>query len=185
MKFIETALAGVFIVEKELHRDDRGFFARSFCREEFARVRYGIEFVQSNISQNKIAGTTRGLHFQRPPYAECKLVGCLQGSALDVVVDIRRGSSSFLKHIAVEISADNERMIFIPEGCAHGFQTLEDNTRLSYQHTAYYEPGYEGGLRYNDPRLAIEWPLAATSISDKDQQYALIGEGYEGLEVSS
>lgn len=185
MQFIETDLAGVFVVEKELLRDDRGYFARAFCREEFSRIREGIEFVQSNTSQNKKAGTTRGLHFQRPPFAECKLVSCIQGSAVDVIVDVRKGSTSFLKHIMVEISAENERMVFIPEGCAHGFQTLEDNTRLFYQHTAFYQPGYEDGLRYNDPRLDIQWPTTATNMSEKDQHYALITHDYEGLEVQS
>lgn len=185
MEFIETDIAGVFIIEKELHRDNRGYFSRVFCREEFSRIRKNIEFVQSNTSYNAKAGTTRGLHFQHPPFAECKLVNCVQGSAADVIVDLRKGSSSFLKHIVVEISAKNERMVFIPEGCAHGFQTLEDNTRLFYQHTAFYQPGREGGLRYDDPQLGIKWPGIPTSISDKDQCYALITADYDGLEVQS
>ena len=163
--------------------DQRGFFARTFCKHEFSRIRENIEFVQSNVSQNHNAGTLRGMHFQLPPYAEAKLISCINGSALDVIVDVRQGSDTFLKHVSVELKADNERMIFVPEGFAHGFQTLEDNTRLMYQHTAYYQPDAEAGLRYDDPELAIQWPLRNITISEKDTAYPLITDAFDGIQV--
>ena len=137
-----------------------------------------------NVSQNHKAGTVRGMHFQRPPYMEAKLVTCIKGSALDVIIDIRQGSDTFLKHVSVELTADNERMIFIPEGFAHGFQTLEDNTRMMYQHTAYYQPGSEAGLRHDDPVLAIQWPLRNITISKKDTAYPLVDDLFCGIQVN-
>jgi len=183
MRFTETKLPGAFLIEWEPHRDERGFFARTFCQHEFSRIRDGLEFVQSNVSHNHKAGTTRGMHYQFPPHAEAKLVSCIRGSALDVVVDIRTGSSTFLQYFSVELTADNERMIFIPEGFAHGFQTLQDNTRLMYQHSAFYEPGSEAGLRYDDPVLGIAWPLTDVMVSEKDTAYPLINDSFSGIQV--
>lgn len=183
MNIQETALPGAFIIEWEPHVDQRGFFARTFCRQEFSKIRNDIEFVQSNVSHNEKAGTTRGMHFQLPPFTEAKLISCIRGSALDVIIDIRQWSDTFLQHITVDLTADNERMVFVPEGFAHGFQTLEDNTRLAYHHTAYYQPGSEGGLRYNDSRLGIQWPVKDIIISEKDATYPLLDDEFTGIQT--
>lgn len=183
MKFTETALPGAYLIEWEPHADERGFFARTFCKQEFAQISKDIEFVQSNVSHNQSAGTTRGMHFQLPPFTEAKLITCIRGRALDVIVDIRQWSDTFLQHIAIELTADNQRMIYVPAGFAHGFQTLEDDTRLTYHHTAYYQPGSEAGLRYNDPKLAIQWPLQNITISEKDTAYPLIDDAFSGIRV--
>ena len=181
MRLSETTLPGAYVVEWEPHTDERGFFARTFCQREFAVIREGITFVQANVSHNRSAGTTRGMHFQYPPAAEAKLIACVAGAVVDVIVDIRRGSATFLEHIAVELTATNDRMLFVPEGFAHGFQTLVPDTRLMYHHTEFYEPGSEGGLRYSDPRLGIAWPHAEVTISDKDAAYPLIDGSFAGI----
>lgn len=181
MVFHKTALRDVYTIDLNIFSDDRGIFARTFCKREFAQIGHTEEFVQFNHSRTLQRGTLRGLHFQRSPYAEIKLIRCIRGSVFDVVVDLRQESPTFLQHIGVELSEQNMRMIYIPEGCAHGFQTLEADSELIYHHTAFYTPAAEGGIRYDDPQLAIQWPLTPTLMSDKDKMYPFIEEWFEGI----
>lgn len=181
MKFIETLLSGAYIVTPEPFEDDRGFFTRVFCKNEFKETGLKAEFVQINHSKNNLPGTLRGLHYQKPPFAESKLVRCIKGSVLDIIVDIRNGSPSFLKYFQIELSSENMKMLFIPEGFAHGFQTLQPNTELLYHHTAFYTPGYEGAIRYNDPALNIQWPVTTKVISEKDKNHLLITNQFKGI----
>lgn len=171
MIFTETKLKGAFIIDLERREDARGFFARAFCQREFADHGLKSIIAQANIGFNRLKGTIRGMHFQYPPAAETKLVRCSRGAVLDVIVDLRPESSTYLQHITVELSADNHRGIYIPERFAHGYQALEDNTETTYQVGEFYTAGSEGGLLYNDPRLDLEWPLPVTVISDKDRQW--------------
>ena len=168
MKLIETPLAGVWLVETAPRGDARGRLTRLFCADAFAPVRPGLRFVQVNHSITALAGTVRGLHWQRGPQAEAKLIRCLRGSVFDVAVDLRRGSPTFGRWHGVELSAHNEREVFIPEGCAHGFQALSDDAQLLYQHTAPHAPAGEAGLRYDDADLAIAWPLPVALVSERD-----------------
>lgn len=168
MNFLETKLKGAFIIEMERHVDNRGFFARTFCQREFREQGLKPLIAQANIAFNHKQGTLRGMHFQYPPAAETKLVRCTRGAILDIIVDLRPESPTYLRHIAVELSADNHRMLYVPERFAHGYQVLEDRTETSYQVGEFYTPGAEGGLPYNDPRLGLEWPLAVSEISPKD-----------------
>lgn len=181
MIFKTTDLEGAFIVELEPFQDDRGLFARTFCKEEFEKIGQKIEFVQINHSRNTNKGTLRGMHYQKAPHTEAKLVRCISGAVIDVIVDIRKNSPTYLKHVSVELSAQNMRMIFIPEGFAHGFQTLEDQTELIYHHTAFYSPHAEAGLRFDDPKLNITWPLTPSTMSKKDAAYPLIDASFKGI----
>ena len=171
MKFHSTPLAGVFVVEPERHEDDRGFFARSWCRQEFADHGLDPNLVQCNISFNHRAGTVRGMHFQKPLHEEVKLVRCTSGAILDVVIDIRTDSPTRLKSFAVELNSNNRLALYIPAGFAHGFQTLADGTEVFYQMSHEFQPGSAGGLRWDDPRLSVEWPLPISVISDRDLGY--------------
>lgn len=168
MIFEETAIGGCFLITIEPRGDDRGKFARTMCRDAFAQYGLSSDFVQQNLSVTALAGTVRGLHFQRPPHGEAKLVRCVRGAVLDVVVDLRAGSPSHLRHVAAELSDANGRQIYIPAGCAHGFQTLVDDVEMTYLMSAAYAPDFEGGLRHDDPALAIDWPLAVTQVSARD-----------------
>lgn len=168
MIFIETELKGAYIIDLERREDERGFFARTWCQQEFEAHGLVARIVQANMSYNKLKGTLRGMHYQRAPYAETKLVRAVRGAILDVIVDLRPDSPTYRRWIGVELSADNRRALFVPEGFAHGFQTLEDDTDVSYQVSAFYTPGAEGGARYNDPAFDIQWPLPVSVISDKD-----------------
>ncbi len=183
MIFRETRLEGAYIIEPEPFRDERGFFARTFCRREFARIGHHKEFVQFNHSFTRLKGTIRGLHYQRPPHAEIKLIRCIRGAVKDVIVDIRQGSRTFLQHIAVELTEQNLKMIYVPEGFAHGFQTLEPETELIYHHTAFYVPEAEGGIRYDDPLLEIAWPLPVQEASEKDRSHPLLGSHFTGIHL--
>jgi len=174
MKFIETQLAGAFIIEIEPHVDNRGFFARAFCGREFADHGLKPVIAQANVARNRRRGTVRGMHFQFPPYAETKLVRATRGSIVDVIVDLRPESPTFLRHVSVELSAENQRALYVPERFAHGYQTLEDGTDTSYQVGEYYAPGHEGGLSPFDPRLGITWPLEVTEMSPKDRQWSAL-----------
>ena len=176
MKFTETKLKGAFIVDLEPRTDDRGFFARSFCQKEFEAHGLKSLIAQSNISFNYRKGTVRGLHFQFPPAAETKFLRCSRGAIVDVIVDLRPESPTYLQHVAVELTAENRRGLYVPERFAHGYQVLEDNTETTYQVGEFYTPGAESGLRYSDPRLAIDWPLPATDMSDKDRNWPLLDE---------
>jgi len=174
--FSETKLAGAFIIDLDRKDDERGFFARAFCQNEF--VDHGLKpiIAQANIAFNRRTGTLRGMHFQFPPAAETKLVRCTRGAILDVIVDLRPESPTYLEHVAVELTADNHRALYVPERFAHGYQALEDVTETSYQVGEYYTPAAEGGLRYDDPLLGLEWPLSVTEISEKDRVWALLDE---------
>jgi dTDP-4-dehydrorhamnose 3,5-epimerase len=171
MIFTETPLAGAFVVDLERHHDDRGFFARSYCQDEFVAHGLGPAMVQGNVAFNRRRGTVRGLHFQFPPSAETKFVRCPRGRLFDVIVDLRPESPTYLRHFGVELSADNGLGLYVPERFAHGYQALEDDTDASYLVGQFYTPGAEGGLRYDDARLAIAWPLPATEMSEKDRQW--------------
>ncbi|ACV79524.1 dTDP-4-dehydrorhamnose 3,5-epimerase [Nakamurella multipartita] len=174
MKFIDTPIDGVAIVELEERRDDRGFFARSFCQDEFAAHGLLPEVVQCNLSYNHRAGTLRGMHFQLEPATEAKLVRCISGAIVDIIVDLRPGSPTYRQHVAVELSAANRRSFYVPPMFAHGFQTLVDNTEVLYQVSERYTPGQERGLRYDDPALGLSWPLPVSAISDKDASWPLL-----------
>lgn len=171
MIFQETGLKGVYIIELEKKHDERGFFARSWCGEEFGAKGLVSRFVQCNISYNKIKGIIRGMHYQCRPYEETKLVRCTRGSIFDVVIDLRPDSPTFCKWLAVQLSGRNYRMLYIPGGFAHGFQTLEDDTEVFYQMSEFYHPGYARGIRWDDPFFKITWPEKAESISEKDRSY--------------
>jgi dTDP-4-dehydrorhamnose 3,5-epimerase len=174
MIFHDTELNDARLIELQPFGDDRGVFARTFCQREFANAGLPTDFVQQNMSSSTTKGTIRGLHFQRPPHGEAKLIRCVNGVILDVIVDLRAGSSTYLRHASFELSSENRRQLFIPAGFAHGFQTLTDNVEVSYLVSAFYTPSAEGGLRWNDPMLAIEWPLEATVMSAKDANWPLL-----------
>ena len=176
MLFTETELKGAFIIDLERRNDSRGFFARVFCQKEFAEQGLKPVIAQANVAFNVKKGTLRGMHFQFPPAAETKVVRCTRGAILDVIVDLRPESPTYLEHVAVELTEDNHRALFVPERFAHGYQVLRDNTETSYQVGEFYTPGAEGGLRYDDPRLGISWPLGISAISEKDQQWGLLRE---------
>jgi dTDP-4-dehydrorhamnose 3,5-epimerase len=174
--FTETKLKGAFILDLERRWDDRGFFARSFCQKEFAEHGLKPVIAQSNIAFNKIKGTLRGMHFQYPPHAETKVVRATRGAILDIIVDLRPESPTYLGSVAVELTAGNHRALYVPERFAHGYQALEDETETSYQVGEFYAPGTEGGLSPFDPRLKLEWPLKVTVISPKDSAWKLLAE---------
>jgi dTDP-4-dehydrorhamnose 3,5-epimerase len=171
MIFTETRLPGAYVIEPQLLQDERGFFARSWCQREFESHGLTSRVVQANISYNKRKGTLRGMHYQLAPHAEAKLVRCTRGAILDVIADLRPDSETAGQWIAVELTADNRRMLYVPEGFAHGFQTLVDDTEVTYQVTEFYTPGAERGVRYDDPALGISWPLEVTVISEKDRSW--------------
>lgn len=173
MRFLPTAVEGALLIELELHEDERGFFARSWCAREFEQRGLDPALVQCNLSWNASKGTLRGLHYQQAPSQEAKLVRCVRGSLFDVVLDIRPGSPTVGLHHGVELSADNRWALFIPAGCAHGFQTLVDDTEVLYQMSEFFEPGAGRGIRYDDPRYGIEWPLPVSVISEKDRAWPL------------
>ncbi|MBA3663140.1 MAG: dTDP-4-dehydrorhamnose 3,5-epimerase [Bacteroidetes bacterium] len=181
MKFNAQFLAGLYTIELNVLNDERGSFARTFCKKEFAQIGHTKEFVQLNQSWNTKKGTIRGMHFQQPPFREVKLIRCVRGAVSDTVVDIRKNSPTFLEHFTVELSEENRTMIYVPEGFAHGFQTLTDNADLVYHHTEYFVPNAEGGLRYNDPLLNIKWPLPVSEISERDKNHPLIDNNYKGI----
>jgi dTDP-4-dehydrorhamnose 3,5-epimerase len=169
MRVHATPLAGLFELETVTHADDRGRFTRLFCRDEFDAIRPALHFVQVNHSVTRHRGTVRGMHLQRSPRSEAKLIRCLRGRVYDVAVDLRLTSPTFGQWHAVELAADNERQMFIPEGFAHGFQALSDDAELLYQHTAPYAPEAETGVNPNDATLAIDWPLPMTTVSHRDR----------------
>ena len=171
MIFRETPLKGAFIIEPERIEDERGFFARSFCHREFEVHGLNPRVVQCNISFNKRRGTLRGMHYQAAPHEETKLVRCTQGAIYDVIIDLRKASPTFKEWATVELSRENGLMLFIPEGVAHGFQTLEDDTEVFYQMSAPYHPGSARGLRFDDPAFELVWPLPVILVSDKDRSY--------------
>ncbi|MEW6111652.1 MAG: dTDP-4-dehydrorhamnose 3,5-epimerase [Thermodesulfobacteriota bacterium] len=176
MKFTETELPGAFLIELEPNEDDRGFFARAFCRKEFEERGLVTDFVQSSISFNKKKGTLRGMHFQAPPHEEVKLVRCTRGSVYDVIVDLRPTSPTFKQWTALELSADNRWSLYIPKGFPHGFQTFEDNSEVLYMISAFYHAEAERGLRFDDPEVGIVWPLPDPIVSTRDQGLPMLSE---------
>jgi dTDP-4-dehydrorhamnose 3,5-epimerase len=168
----ETDIERLKINDIEPHRDNRGFFARAFCKEEFAKNNLESEIIQCNLSHNIQKGTLRGMHYQIPPHEEIKMVRCTKGTIFDVAVDLRENSPTYLKWRGFEIRADNYSMLYIPRGCAHGYQTLEDDTTVFYMVTEPFHPESERGIRWNDPTITIKWPLPVSFISDKDNNYS-------------
>ena len=172
MKFTESKLKGAYIIEPELITDERGFFARSWCQQEFEKRGLNSRLLQCNISFNHKKGTLRGMHYQTKPYEEAKLVRCTKGGIYDVIIDLRGESPTFKQWDSVELTAENYKMLYVPEGFAHGFQTLEDNTEVFYQMSEFYHSESARGLRWDDPRLGINWPvLDSMVISEKDNSY--------------
>lgn len=171
MLFKETHLKGAFVIESERREDARGYFARTFCRREFEARGLPAGFVQCNVSYNKRKGTLRGMHFQAAPYEEAKLIRCTRGAIHDVIIDLRRGSPTFKQHFAARLTATNGTMLFIPEGFAHGFQTLEHDTDVFYLMSQYYEPAHARGVRWNDLAFGIEWPSDVRTMNDRDIAY--------------
>lgn len=182
MKFQETGLAGSYLVQLDTFQDDRGWFARTYCKKEFEVIGHEKEWVQMNHSFTAAKGTIRGMHFQLADHKEIKMVRCIAGAVYDVIVDLRKDSKTFLNYFGVELSAANRTMIYIPEGFAHGFQTLTDNAELIYHHSEYYTPGAESGLRYDDAAIGIRWPLPVTSISERDRNHHLIDNQFTGIQ---
>jgi len=174
--FAETKLKGAFTIDLERKEDPRGFFARAFCQNEFKVHGLKPIIAQANIAHNIQKGTVRGMHFQYPPAAETKLVRCTRGAIIDIIVDLRPESATYLAHVAVELNEENQRAIYVPERFAHGYQVLSDNTDTSYQVGEFYTPEAEAGLMYNDPRLGLKWPLPVTTISDKDKRFRSLDE---------
>ena len=177
MIFHDTPIQGAFLVEMELLQDERGAFARAWCRKEFEAKGLCSDFVQSNVSYNKYKDTLRGMHFQKDPYQEIKLVRCIQGAIYDVIVDLRKDSETYLQSYGVELKGDGHRALYIPKGVAHGFQTLEYDSNVLYMHAEYYVPEAAAGVRWDDPKLNIQWPEAENrTMSEKDANWPLIAE---------
>jgi dTDP-4-dehydrorhamnose 3,5-epimerase len=176
MIFTETKLEGAFIIDLERREDSRGYFARTFCQHEFEDHGLKPVIAQANIGFNRYKGTLRGMHFQFPPAAETKLVRCTRGAILDIIVDLRPESPTFLDHVEVELSADNGRALYVPERFAHSYQVLEDMTETSYQVGEFYTPSAEGGLSPFDPDLGLTWPLPVSAISEKDANWPPLSE---------
>ena len=181
MIFTEPNLKGSFVNDLTPFQDERGWFARTFCKDEFAKIGHSKEWVQMNHSFTKQQGTIRGMHYQLPPFSEIKMVRCIAGAVFDVIVDIRKDSPTFLQWFGIELSATNKKMIYIPEGFAHGFQSLSDNVELIYHHSEMYQPGVEGALKYDDPKLNINWKLEVTNISERDKQHNFLTEDFIGI----
>ena len=183
MKIYPTIIADVIVVETTPFADHRGSFARLFCERELAQVLGERRIVQINHSRTVAVGAVRGMHYQRPPHAEMKLVRCLRGRVWDVAVDLRAGSSTFLQWHAEELASNNARMLVIPEGCAHGFQVLEPDSELLYLHTAFHAPDAEGGILHDDPLLTIAWPLAVADRSQRDRNHPPLDRTFTGISL--
>ncbi len=171
MLFKETIISGVYIIELEKKYDERGFFARTWCKNEFKEQGLESELAQCNLSYNKKCGTLRGMHYQIAPYGETKLVSCISGAIYDVIIDLRKESPTYEKWYSVELTAENGLMLYIPKGIAHGFQTLKDKTSVFYQMSEFYHPKSARGIRWDDVKFNIKWPIAEKIISEKDQSY--------------
>lgn len=171
MRFIQTHLPGSFIIEPEFREDHRGYFARVFCEIEFDSQKLETNFIQCNISYNKKKGTLRGMHYQIEPYAEVKVIQCTSGSIYDTIIDLRPNSPTYTRCFSIELGASDKKMVYVPQGFAHGYQALEDNTEVLYYVSAIYKPESERGIRWNDPQLRLLWPIENPILSDKDQKY--------------
>jgi len=181
MNIVETSIPGVCVMESTTFEDNRGAFSRLFCARELQPVLEQRAVAQINHSMTHSVGAVRGLHYQRPPHAETKIVRCLKGRVFDVAVDLRQGSPTFLKWTAVELTPENHLAFVIPEGCAHGFQVLEADSELLYLHTAFYTPDAEGAVRFDDPRIGVNWPLAPTDLSARDLSHPHLEENFKGI----
>ncbi len=181
--FVPTPIAGLVLVERQRLEDSRGFLSRFYCAEEFKSSGVHQPISQINHTLTRRKGTVRGMHFQLPPHAETKLVSCLHGSVIDIAVDLRKNSPTFLKWHGEVLSATNQCSLLIPEGFAHGYQTMTDDCELIYFHTAAYEPAAEGALNATDPRLAIAWPKEITEMSDRDRAHPMLGADFQGIEA--
>ncbi len=176
MRFIETKIKGAYIIEPEFLEDERGFFARAFCQKEFEAHGLNPRLVQCNISYNRFKGTLRGMHYQVTPMSEAKLVRCTKGAIYDVIIDLRPESLTYCQWVAAELNAGNHRMLYVPEGFAHGYQSMEDETEIFYLVSQFYSPEHERGVRWDDPAFGIRWPLNTMIISNKDKNYPLISQ---------
>ncbi|MFP5040095.1 dTDP-4-dehydrorhamnose 3,5-epimerase [Parasediminibacterium sp. JCM 36343] len=182
MDFNELAIDGVFSIQLKPLGDARGWFARTFCKDIFAEHGLNGDWQQMNHSFTAQKGTIRGMHFQYPPHQEIKMVRCIAGAVYDVIIDLREGSPTFLQYVGLELSAANTKMIYIPKGFAHGFQTISENAELVYQHSAEYNPKAEGGIRFDDPAVGIVWPLPVADTSEKDKQHLYIDKAiFKGI----
>jgi dTDP-4-dehydrorhamnose 3,5-epimerase len=179
--FQETTLGGAYVIEVENHSDDRGLFARTFCRREFEARGLRSDIAQTSVAFNHHRGTVRGMHFQYPPAAEVKVVRCVRGALLDVIIDLRPESPTYLRHVAVELTADNRRALYVPERFAHGYQVLRDETEAAYQMTEFHDPTAAAGIRHDDPKLGLTWPLPVTLISERDTRWPLLHTDEEDL----
>ncbi len=185
MKFIRTSLEGAYLIGLDKYEDERGFFARIFCKSEFEEMGLSSKFIQVNNSLTRYKGTIRGMHYQLEPSAEVKIVRCIRGSLYDAIIDLRPDSSSFGEWFGSELSAENRQMMYVPKGFAHGFLTLEDNTETFYFASSSYSPDLERGIRYNDPYFGIEWPISVTQSSQKDRECPDFDPGWHGVSFLS
>ena len=183
MKVTNTNIKDLIIIEPELITDERGSFSRVFCKNELKSILNNKDILQINHSFNKSKGVIRGMHFQYPPKAEIKIIKCIRGEVFDVAVDLRRNSPTFLKWHGEVLSSNNMKMMFIPEGFAHGFQIMEENSELIYLHTEFYSPDCEDGLHYNESKIGIKWPLEVSGISDKDKGYDFLAQDFTGIQL--
>jgi len=181
MIFTPTPLAGSYIIDLTPFGDSRGWFARTYCKKEFEQIGHTKEWVQLNHSYTVQKGALRGMHYQLPPFSEIKMVRCIAGAVYDVIIDLREDSVTFLQWFGIELSAKNKKMVYIPEGFAHGFQTLEDHSELIYHHSEFYTPAAERGVRFNDRRINLRWPAEPTEISERDKQHPLIDDNFKGI----
>ncbi len=176
MRFLQTSLSGVWLIELELREDDRGFLARTYCENEFSQHGLNTRWPQCNLTLTKKRGTIRGMHYQADPKPEIKLIRCSAGTIYDVLVDVRRDSASFGKWEGFELSSQNRRMLYVPGGIAHGFQSITDNCEVFYQMSEFYVSEMARGLRWNDPQVGIKWPIADQTLSDRDKNLTLLKE---------
>jgi dTDP-4-dehydrorhamnose 3,5-epimerase len=183
MIFEPVALAGAYLIKLEPHGDERGSFARTMCSKEFAEHGMDFSFVQQNMSVTQFAGTIRGMHYQKPPHSEAKLIRCVRGAVLDVIVDLRAGSPTYMEHASFRLDDENRHQLYIPTGFAHGFQTLADDVEMTYLMSKAHAPGTEAGLRYDDPVLGIDWPLPVAVIADKDLRWPLLRSSGAAIDI--
>lgn len=180
--FVRTPIEGLYRIDRKIKEDNRGYFSRFFCANEFSKIGLSKSIVQINHSYTQKKGTVRGLHYQYSPYTETKIVSCIRGEIFDVAVDLRSKSSTYLKWHAEYLSAKNKSSLYIPDGFAHGFQTLTDDCELIYLHTSEYMPGYEGGLNIYDKRISINWPDPVSHISERDLNHPVLSENFKGID---
>lgn len=183
LRIESTPLAGCYVAHSLAVEDSRGFFVRLFCEIELSAILGNRKMIQINQSLTKRKGAIRGFHYQTPPFSEMKIIRCLKGKVMDVAVDIRKHSPTFLQSFLIELSSEEKNMVIIPEGFAHGFQTLEENCELLYLHTAAYSPAHERGILVHDPMLNIAWPLETNELSDRDKSYPLLAEDFSGVSL--